>query len=166
MLAGLSPNQLSLANTVIASAIAGLIGIISGPLAQADSTTLALFIAPALAAALFARFTSIAIALVSGLLIGVGQSLMYYVSTLSWFPKSKGGNPLPGVQALLIFLIIVAALWGVGRTCRRVASWSRSGCRRRPEHGAWPGRPRCWPPSVSCCSSCSPSATARRSCCR
>jgi branched-chain amino acid transport system permease protein len=111
MLAGLSPNQLSLANTVIASAIAGIIGIISGPLAQADSTTLALFIAPALAAALFARFTSIAIACLSGLLIGIGQSLMYYVSTLSWFPKSKGGNPLPGVQALLIFLIIVAALW-------------------------------------------------------
>jgi len=111
MLAGLSPNQLSLANTVIASAIAGIVGIISGPLAQADSTTLALFIAPALAAALFARFTSIAIACLSGLLIGIGQSLMYYVSTLSWFPKSKGGNPLPGVQALLIFLIIVAALW-------------------------------------------------------
>jgi branched-chain amino acid transport system permease protein len=111
MLAGLSPNQLSLANTVIASAIAGIIGIISGPLAQADSTTLVLFIAPALAAALFARFTSIAIACLSGLLIGIGQSLMYYVSTLSWFPKSKGGNPLPGVQALLIFLIIVAALW-------------------------------------------------------
>ena len=111
MLAGLSPNQLSLANTMIASAIAGVIGIISGPLAQADSTTLALFIAPALAAALFARFTSIAIACLSGLLIGVGQSLMYYVSTVSWFPKSKGGNPLPGVQALLIFLIIVAALY-------------------------------------------------------
>ena len=111
MLAGLSPNQLSLANTVIASAIAGIVGIVSGPLAQADSTTLALFIAPALAAALFARFTSIAIACLSGLLIGIGQSLMYYVSTLSWFPKSKGGNPLPGVQALLIFLIIVAALW-------------------------------------------------------
>jgi branched-subunit amino acid ABC-type transport system permease component len=111
MLAGLSPNQLSLANTVIASAIAGVMGIVAGPLVQADSTTLALFIAPALAAALFARFTSIAIACLSGLLIGVGQSLMYYVSTLSWFPKSKGGNPLPGVQALLIFLIIVAALW-------------------------------------------------------
>jgi branched-chain amino acid transport system permease protein len=111
MLAGLSPNQLSLANTVIASAIAGIMGIVAGPLVQADSTTLALFIAPALAAALFARFTSIAIACLSGLLIGVGQSLMYYVSTLSWFPKSKGGNPLPGVQALLIFLIIVAALW-------------------------------------------------------
>jgi branched-chain amino acid transport system permease protein len=80
-------------------------------LVQADSITLPLFIAPALAAALFARFTSIGTAYLAGILIGVGQSLMYYVSTLSWFPKSKAGNPLPGVQALLIFLIIVVALF-------------------------------------------------------
>ena len=111
MLAGLSPNQLSMANTVLASAIAGIMGIISAPLVQADSITLALFIVPALAAALFARFTSLGIACVAGLLIGIGQSLMYYVSTLSWFPKSKAGNPLPGVQALLIFIIICAALY-------------------------------------------------------
>ena len=111
MLAGLSPNQLSLTNTVLSAAIAGVMGIISGPLAQADSITLPLFIAPALAAALFARFTSIGTACIAGLLIGVGQSLMYYVSTLSWFPKSAGGNPLPGVQALLIFMIIVVALF-------------------------------------------------------
>jgi branched-subunit amino acid ABC-type transport system permease component len=111
MLAGLSPNQLSLANTVLAAAVAGVVGIIAGPLVQADSITLPLFIAPALAAALFARFTSIGTAYLAGILIGVGQSLMYYVSTLSWFPKSRAGNPLPGVQALLIFLIIVVALF-------------------------------------------------------
>jgi branched-chain amino acid transport system permease protein len=111
MLAGLSPNQLSLANTVLAAGVAGIVGIISAPLAQADSITLPLFIAPALAAAVFAGFTSIGTACIAGLLIGVGQSLMYYVSTLSWFPKSQGGNPLPGVQALLIFLIIVVALF-------------------------------------------------------
>ena len=53
MLAGLSPNQLSMSNTVIAAAIAGVAGIIAAPLVQADSATLPLFIAPALAAALF-----------------------------------------------------------------------------------------------------------------
>ena len=109
MLAGLSPNQLSLANTVLASAVAGIVGIVAAPLVQVDSTSLPLFIAPALAAALFARFTSIGTATVAGFLIGIGQSLMYYVSTVSWFPKSRG-NPLPGVQALLTFLIIVVAL--------------------------------------------------------
>ena len=57
MLRGLSPNQLSMANTVLASAIAGAMGIIAAPLSQADSVTLVLFIVPALAAALFAGFT-------------------------------------------------------------------------------------------------------------
>ena len=136
MLAGLSPNQLSMANTVLASAVAGAIGIIAAPLVQADSTTLALFVVPALAAALFARFTSIGIACLAGFLIGIGQSLMYYVSTLSWFPERRR-QPAPGVQALLIFLIIVVALCCEGRACRRGVSWSRSGCRRRPGRSGW-----------------------------
>jgi branched-chain amino acid transport system permease protein len=109
MLAGLSPNQLSMANTVVASAFAGAMGIIAAPLAQADSKTLVLFIVPALAAALFAAFTSLPIACLAGFGIGIGQSLMYYASTLSWFPTDKG-QPLPGVQALLTFVLLVIAL--------------------------------------------------------
>jgi branched-chain amino acid transport system permease protein len=109
MLAGLSPNQLSMANTVLASALAGAMGIIAAPLAQADSTTLVFFIVPALAAALFAAFTSLPIACAAGFGIGIGQSLMFYVSTLSWFPTDRG-NPVPGIQALLTFVIIVVAL--------------------------------------------------------
>ena len=57
-------------------------------------------IVPALAAAVFARFTSFGIACLVGILIGVGESLLFYASTLSWFPKDNG-NPLPGMQALL-----------------------------------------------------------------
>ena len=68
-----------------------------------------LFIVPALAAALFAAFTSIPIACLAGLGIGIGQSLMSYASTLSWFPTDKG-QPLPGVQALLTFVLLVIAL--------------------------------------------------------
>ena len=109
MLVGLSPNQLSMTNTVLASALAGAMGIVAAPLAQADSTTLVLFIVPALAAALFAGFTSLWIACLAGFGIGIGQSLMFYASTLSWFPKDRG-NPLPGIQALLTFLILVFAL--------------------------------------------------------
>lgn len=109
MLAGISPSQLSLANTVLASGVAGIVGIVAAPLVQVDSTSLPLFIVPALAAALFARFTSIGTATLAGFLIGIGQSLMYYIATVSWFPKSRG-NPYPGVQALLTFIIIVVAL--------------------------------------------------------
>jgi branched-chain amino acid transport system permease protein len=109
MLAGLSPNQLSLANTVLASAVAGAMGIVSAPLAQADSSTLVLFIVPALAAALFSGFSSLTFACVAGFAIGVGQSLMQWVATLSWFPTDRG-NPLPGIQALLTFVLLVVAL--------------------------------------------------------
>lgn len=110
MLAGLSPDQLSMANTMLASAVAGAMGIVAAPLAQADSITLVLFVVPALAAALFARFSSLSIAAVAGFALGIGQSLMIHVSTLSWFPKDKG-NPLPGMQALLTFAVLVLALW-------------------------------------------------------
>jgi branched-chain amino acid transport system permease protein len=109
MLAGLSPNQLSMANTILASAVAGAMGIVAAPLAQADSTTLVLFIVPALAAALFAGFTSLTIACIAGFAIGIGQSLMQWIATLSWFPTDRG-NPMPGVQALLTFVLLVIAL--------------------------------------------------------
>jgi branched-chain amino acid transport system permease protein len=109
MLAGLSPDQLSIVNTVLASLVAGAMGILAAPLVQADSTSLPLFIVPGLAAALFAGFTSLWIACVAGFAIGIGQSLMYYASTLSWFPRDSG-NPVPGIQALTTFVIIVVAL--------------------------------------------------------
>lgn len=110
MLAGLSPNQLSMANTLIASVVAGALGVLAAPLVQLDSQTLPLQIIPALAAALFARFTSFGIACTAGLLIGVSESLMYYASTQGWFPTDHG-NALPGVQELLVFVIIVIALF-------------------------------------------------------
>ena len=108
MLVGLSPNQLSMANTVLASRVAGAMGIVAAPCAGGLDHPRALRRA-ALAAALFAGFTSLGIACAAGFAIGIGQSLMFYASTLSWFPKDRG-NPLPGIQALLTFLILVFAL--------------------------------------------------------
>ena len=64
-------------------------GILAAPLVQLDSTTLPLVIVPALAAALFAGFTSLGIACFAGLAIGIAQSLMYYASTLSLVPTDK-----------------------------------------------------------------------------
>jgi branched-chain amino acid transport system permease protein len=115
MLAGLSPNELSMANSALAALVAGLIGILAAPLVQVDSTSLPLQIVPALAAALFARFTSLGIACAAGILIGAAESILYYVSTLHWFPTDNG-NPLPGIQALLTFVIIVVALSWRGRS--------------------------------------------------
>ena len=54
MLAGLSPNQLSLVNTILASVVGGIVGMLAAPLFQVDSTSLPFQIVPALGAAVFA----------------------------------------------------------------------------------------------------------------
>jgi branched-chain amino acid transport system permease protein len=113
LLAGLSPNRLALMNTILATLVAGFVGILASSLAQLDSTTLTLQVVPALGAVLFARFTSFAITCFAGLAIGVLQSLIYYFSTQTWFPTDQGAA-LPGVSALVTFVIIVIALWWRG----------------------------------------------------
>jgi branched-chain amino acid transport system permease protein len=110
MLGGLSPNRLSMVNTLIASVIAGGIGILAASITQLDTETLPLQIVPALAAALLARFTSFGIACAAGIGLGIIDSLIQYVSNLSWFPTS-GGVALPGVAELVTFLIIVGVMF-------------------------------------------------------
>ena len=110
ILAGLGARELSLVNTVLGALVAGGIGVLASSVVQLDATTLPLQVVPALGAVLFARFTSFSITCVVGLLIGILQSLLYYASTQSWFPTDKGAA-LPGISALLTFLIIVVALY-------------------------------------------------------
>jgi branched-chain amino acid transport system permease protein len=113
MLAGLSPNELSLVNTVAASVVAGAVGVLAGRIALLDPFTLPLQVVPALAAALFARFTSFGIACAAGLGIGVLENVVYYLSTKDWFPKNAG-VPWPGLSELLVFLLIVIAMFWRG----------------------------------------------------
>ncbi len=113
MLAGLSPNQLSMANTLLASLVAGGLGVLAGSLTQLNATTLPLQVIPALAAALFARFTSFWIACAAGLLIGMATSELNYLSTLSWFPKDQG-HAMPGINDLFVFVVIVIAMFWRG----------------------------------------------------
>jgi branched-chain amino acid transport system permease protein len=113
MLAGLSPNRLSLANTLLACLVAGGLGVLAASITQLNSQTLPLQIVPALAAALLARFTSFGIACVAGLLLGMATNNLYYLQTQTWFPTDHG-VPLPGVQQLFVFLVIVAAMFWRG----------------------------------------------------
>jgi branched-chain amino acid transport system permease protein len=115
MLAGLPPNQLSLANTVLASLLAGALGVLVAPMTQLDPTTIPLAVVPALGAALLARFTSFGIAASAGIAMGVIDSLVTYCSSKPWFPTSAG-VAIPGVAELIYFLIIVAAMYVRGGT--------------------------------------------------
>jgi branched-chain amino acid transport system permease protein len=110
MLGGLSPNALSMANTLLASAIAGGIGILAASITQLDTETLPLQIVPALAAALLARFTSFGVACAAGIGLGIIESEIQYISNLSWFPTS-GGVAIPGVAELVIFVLIVLFMY-------------------------------------------------------
>ena len=111
MLAGLSPSRLALVNTVLASVVAGGLGVLVAPLIALDAQTLAFQVVPALAAALLAGFTSFFIACFAGLAIGVMQSLLIYWGTQSWFPTDEGGAPIRGLPELFVFLVIVLALF-------------------------------------------------------
>ncbi len=110
MLGGLSPNRLSMLNTLLASLIAGGVGILAASITQLDTETLPLQIVPALAAALLARFTSFGIACAAGIALGIIASLIQYVTSLSWFPTS-GGTALPGVYELVVFVLIVLFMY-------------------------------------------------------
>jgi branched-chain amino acid transport system permease protein len=110
MLGGLSPNRLSMVNTLLASVIAGGIGILAASITQLDTETLPLQIVPALAAALIAGFTSFGIACAAGIGLGIIGSLIQYVTSLSWFPTS-GGVALPGVYELVVFVLIVLFMY-------------------------------------------------------
>jgi len=113
VLAGLSPNGLAMANTLLASLVVGVLGVLTGSLTSLDPTTVPLLVVPALAAALFARFTSAIVACLVGLAVGVVENLIYYASVQTWFPKDQG-TPMPGLDQLLEFLLVVIALFVMG----------------------------------------------------
>jgi branched-chain amino acid transport system permease protein len=110
MLAGLATDRLALGNAVLASAVAGAMGILAAAVTQLDTVILPLQVVPALGAAVFARFTSFPITCLAGLLIGVAQSLLYLAQTKPWFPTTTSAA-LPGVGAVLNVAVIVVALW-------------------------------------------------------
>jgi branched-chain amino acid transport system permease protein len=110
MLLGLSPNELALANTILATVITGGLGVLAASITQLDSTSLPLQVVPALTAALFARFTSFWIAALAGIAIGMLENILYYLQTLSWFPTDNG-VAMPGVQPLLVFVLMVIAMF-------------------------------------------------------
>jgi branched-chain amino acid transport system permease protein len=118
MLGGLSPRLLSLGNTLVASFIAGAVGILAAAITELDSETLPLQIVPALTAALIARFTSFGLACAAGIGLGIIESLIQYATSQTWFPQA-GGSAIPGVAELVIFLITVAVMYLRGASLPR-----------------------------------------------
>jgi branched-chain amino acid transport system permease protein len=114
-LSGLSPNSLSMANSVAAWMLAGALGVLVAPLTQLDPSTLTLAVVPALGAALLARFESFTVATLAGIAMGAIRAVVTYLQTKPWFPQS-GGLPMPGVPELIYFVVIAGALVWRGKS--------------------------------------------------
>ena len=117
-------------------------GVLAAPLAQLDSITLPLVIVPALAAALFARFTSFGIACIAGLAIGVAQSLMLLPVDAVVVPEGQGQAAARHAGALRRSSIIVIAMFlrGASLPTRGELVEKRLPAAPRPERFATPER--------------------------
>lgn len=114
VLLGISPDKLALANWMLSTVVAGLIGILAAPLTTLDPIGVPLLIVPALGAALAGGFRSFGVTVGAGLGIGALQSLATYVGAQSWFPSAT--LPPAGVAKTVPFLVIVVVLALRGRS--------------------------------------------------
>ena len=101
-LVGWSPNMVAGVNWVLASVLAGLSGILVGPITAVDPLSFTLLVVPALAVALVGGLSSFGITVAAGLGLGMLQSeLVQAQSHVSWLPAT-------GLAAALPLVIIVA----------------------------------------------------------
>ncbi len=108
---GYSPQRLAAASWVIGAAIGGAVAICAAPSTTLDSTSYALFVVPALAAALLGQLSSVGLAVTAGLAFGAIQSELTYLGTKSWWPSWAAA----GVSDVLPLLVVIVALFVVGK---------------------------------------------------
>jgi branched-chain amino acid transport system permease protein len=112
VLLGYSPVALGLANWVLASTLAAVVGVLVSPISGVNPFNYSLFIVPALAAALAARLRSIVTALVVGLALGMFEGVAVHVVSRRQVPNFLLG----GFDTLVPFAAIVIALVVMGRS--------------------------------------------------
>jgi branched-chain amino acid transport system permease protein len=105
-LMGYSSDLLALRAWTLSGLIAGIVGVTAAALIPLNPTTMTLYIVPALAAALLARFRSVITVAVAGLGIGVLQSLVTYLKTMPWYPTWLQ----VGAEDLIPFVLIIGVL--------------------------------------------------------
>ncbi|EHN10664.1 Branched-chain amino acid transport ATP-binding protein LivG (TC 3.A.1.4.1) [Patulibacter medicamentivorans] len=101
---GVSPDRIAALNWMISGAVAGVAGILIAPIVPLVPISYTLFVVPALAAALLARFQFLAVAVGAGVAIGMLQSEATFLSTThDWLPSS-------GLAELISLVLILGAL--------------------------------------------------------
>jgi ABC-type branched-subunit amino acid transport system ATPase component/ABC-type branched-subunit amino acid transport system permease subunit len=112
--ARLSPQTLGMVTWVLATVFVAFIMIMAGQaIGVLTPANLTLLVVPALAAALIARLSSLWLALIGALALGVVQSeLQFLSSTKSWWPEWGKQGLLDAVP----FIVIVITLFVLGRS--------------------------------------------------
>jgi branched-chain amino acid transport system permease protein len=110
-LLGYAPPRLACASWIAAAAIAGAIAILASATTTLDSTGFALFVVPALAAALLGQLSSVGLAVAAGLFFGAIQSELTYLGAQTWWPTWAA----TGVTDVVPLAIVIVALFVLGK---------------------------------------------------
>jgi branched-chain amino acid transport system permease protein len=108
---GYSPQALAAASWVASAALTGAIAILASQSATLDSMSYALYVVPALAAALLGQLSSVGIAVAAGLAFGAVQSEFTYIITKSWWPDWAAS----GINDVLPLVVVIVALFILGK---------------------------------------------------
>lgn len=112
VLLGYSPDRLALANTVLASLIGAVGGILLSPIAAAGPYSYSFFVVPALAAALAGRLKYLGATVAVGIALGSFQAMVVRMKDFAWVPEMLKSGFDEGVP----FLLIVVVLSIIGRS--------------------------------------------------
>jgi branched-chain amino acid transport system permease protein len=108
---GYAPQRLAAASWVVGAAIGGAVAICAAPSTTLDASSYALYVVPALAAALLGQLSSVGLAVGAGLAFGAVQSELTYLGTKSWWPSWAAA----GVSDVLPLVVVIVALFVVGK---------------------------------------------------
>jgi len=133
LVTGLSPENIALTNWAISGTVAGLAGILIGPLVPLIPGSYTLFIVPALAAAVVGRLYALTPAVAAGLLLGALESVSVYLNSRYPSFPSGAGQVLPLAMILAVLLYRGRPLPTRGQLLQPTL-----GKAPRPRHMVWP----------------------------
>lgn len=108
VLLGYSPDRLAGLGWVLSSVLTSFLAILAAPQLQLNPTIFTFgFLVPALGAALIGKFQNFGPTLVTGVLIGMGQSLCTKLQNdLSWFPEYGAREGIPFIIIILTMIFL------------------------------------------------------------
>lgn len=105
-LLGVNADSQAAVSWVMASVLAGLVGVLASPIIGLTPNQLTLFVIPALGAALLGRMSSFVVAAVAGVGIGVAQSVLFLLEQrAAWVPDINLPQALPFIVIALAMVL-------------------------------------------------------------